>query len=185
MNQAHTPITTKPLCQGIAPQRRGPQKSPQAARIEHELRTCPHPLTKEELATLTGFTLDVVNRMVENIRTACNKGRRGYELESKRQGRLWAYKLQAFTPATAPTLLPKPEGTLTPAPRRSMFAGVYDGAELRPFADRPGCNDHMQHGSRRGDVVAPYSGPRPMCVGTGLGIYGPGSSTSGRARGGT
>ena len=161
MNQAHTPIATKQLCKGIAPQQRGFAKSPQVVRIERALIECTHPLTKDDLANITGYKPADVGRLLDNIRMSSRRGRIAYDMESKRQDNGWTYKLRAKTPAAKPAKTLDP----TPARTRSMFEGTYNGAELRPFADRPGCNDHMQHGSRRGEVIEPYSGPKPMCVG--------------------
>lgn len=189
MNQAHTPITTKQLCQAPSTAEQRNPKSPVRASIEHELRTARRNLSIEEVAKLTGVNYEQAKNAIQKIVALCREGRRGYNLSRQHIGKgKQAYRLlKGDPPPPVPTLLPKPEGTVIKtlvAPSFEYDPTTYPWPHLAP-PDRPEADAHKAHGSRRGEKVELYSGPRPMCVGTGLGIYGPGSSTSGRARGGT
>lgn len=76
---------------------------------------------------------------------------------------------QMATPMNGPGHTMKPLGKLaapTYSPlRNGTSTGIYDGAELRPYADRRNANDHMLHGRVEGGEWRPYTPPGLMCVG--------------------
>ena len=52
--------------------------------------------------------------------------------------------------------------TRSTTPSRALSwrdGGIYKGEDWASACSRPGCLDHEQYGSRRGDVVLPYHAP--------------------------
>lgn len=88
----------------------------------------------------------------------------------------WAAKLAGLPikpePEAKPNWLAKPTGRI-PISKETLVLGTSTPA--REGAMQAFGKDCL---SRDGDKFSAYTGPKPMCVGTGLGIYGPGRAGS-------
>lgn len=100
-------------------------------------------LSPQRIASLSGVDLAATRTIIKTLLTARHIVNAGTPQQPK-----YRIRSEAHTGATY-----------------ARDWGRYDGAELRPFDGRPGCNDHMNHGSRRGDVVHPYAPMKPILSG--------------------
>lgn len=128
---------------------RNAQTSRGRLAVESVLQRAQEPLSPQDVAERVGSIIDLVH--VRRILQALRADRVIVNVGTTNRPQ---YRMRGKT------------GT-SQAPHRSYGAGTYDGAELRPFAGRPGAMDAFACPSLNGDQLTPYRGPRAQCVGAG------------------
>jgi len=111
------------------------------------LRSSPAGMTAQELAQETGIDKTRVHTAVRTI-VALHLVEAHKDPTAKAGYRRSRYVHVAHTRSTTPS--------------RALSwrdGGVYRGEDWASACSRPGCLDHEQYGSRRGDVVLPYHAP--------------------------
>ena len=111
------------------------------------------PCTSNELAALTGVTIKAVRaRLASMVRDGV--------IQSKKAPYPHPYLLYSLHEA--------PVAGIVAGPRQYVTgSGTYTGPNWAHSAGRPGAMDHLQHPSRRSDVLVPHTGQKVSMVGVG------------------
>lgn len=114
------------------------RKSRQRLDVEQVLRSkAGEPLTKEQIAAMTGTDVAFVSYVVGKLMRS--------GLKHRRRGNTHTYWYE-------------PQGA-TPATRLTISKESFHGVDWSYSTARPGCQDFLKYPSRRGDTLHPYKEP--------------------------